>query len=181
MHAAAMRSPPIPPVETTMDASLRTQVQQLLDKHRILRIATLRPDGWPQVTTVGYLNEGLTLYFMSGRESQKARNLARDNRVSLAIDEDTSDPMAICGLSMAALAEPVTDEGTIGRVLAMYPTKYPEYAAMMPNLELSGVAVFRLTPKVISVLDYTKGFGHAELTTVDPADLAVRRTPASNP
>jgi hypothetical protein len=28
-----------------------------------------------------------------------------------------------------------------------------------------GVALFRLTPNVISVLDYSKGFGHTDLVT----------------
>jgi hypothetical protein len=27
------------------------------------------------------------------------------------------------------------------------------------------VRIFRVTPKVISVLDYTKGFGHTDLVT----------------
>jgi hypothetical protein len=28
------------------------------------------------------------------------------------------------------------------------------------------IAVYRVVPKVISVLDYSKGFGHADLVTV---------------
>ncbi len=43
-----------------------------------MTIATLRPDGWPQATTVAYANEGLTIYFVCGPDSQKATNLARD-------------------------------------------------------------------------------------------------------
>ena len=78
-----------------MDASIRTQIIQLLDEHRIMSLATLRPDGWPQATTVGYVNDGLTLYFLCGKDSQKARNLMRNDRVSLTIDHDVSDPMAI--------------------------------------------------------------------------------------
>jgi hypothetical protein len=35
-----------------------------------MTIATTRPDGWPQATTVGYANEGLTLYFLCGPDSQ---------------------------------------------------------------------------------------------------------------
>ena len=66
-----------------------------------MTIATLRPDGWPQATTVGYASDGLTLYFLCGPDSQKARNLARDDRVSLAIDDDTEPVMEITGLSMA--------------------------------------------------------------------------------
>jgi nitroimidazol reductase NimA-like FMN-containing flavoprotein (pyridoxamine 5'-phosphate oxidase superfamily) len=63
-----------------------------------MTIATNRPDGWPRATTVGYVNDGLTIYFLCSPQSQKAANLERDNRVSLTIDHDVSDPMAITGL-----------------------------------------------------------------------------------
>ena len=87
-----------------MDEEIRRTILTLLDQHRIMTIATLRPDGWPQATTVGYANEGLTLYFLCGPDSQKAANLARDDRVSLTIDHDTPQVMEIKGLSMAARA-----------------------------------------------------------------------------
>lgn len=156
-----------------MDAALHGKILKLLDEHRLMSLATLRPDGWPQTTTVGYVSDGLNLYFMCGKDSQKAKNLTRDNRVSLTIDSDTSDPMAICGLSMAARTTPVTDQEQIRRtMLAMLPKKYPEYLKMMGQLDLSGVAVFRVSPEVISVLDYTKGFGHTDLVTVSASDRA---------
>ena len=78
-----------------MEENLRAKVLGLLDQHRIMSIATLRPDGWPQVTTVGYVSQGLTLYFLCGLDSQKAANLARDDRVSLTIDHDAPQIMAI--------------------------------------------------------------------------------------
>jgi hypothetical protein len=36
-----------------MDEEIRQKILTLLDQHRIMTIATLRPDGWPQATTVG--------------------------------------------------------------------------------------------------------------------------------
>lgn len=156
-----------------MDAALRSKTLQLLADHRIMSLATLRPDGWPQATTVGYLSEDLTLYFMCGRDSQKARNIAADNRVSLTIDRDTPDPMAIAGLSMAARAYPVTDPEEVRRkMFEMLPKKYPEYQGMMSGVDLQGVTVFRVEPVVISVLDYSKGFGHTDLADVAPSELA---------
>jgi nitroimidazol reductase NimA-like FMN-containing flavoprotein (pyridoxamine 5'-phosphate oxidase superfamily) len=149
-----------------MDDAIRNQILALLDQHRIMTIATLRPDGWPQATTVGYVNEGLTLYFLCGLDSQKAANLARDDRVSLAIDHDTPDLMAITGLSMAARAQAVVDRDEASRILGLFPLKYPENIAVpvpMPTPE--DVKIFRVTPTVISVLDYSKGFGHTELVT----------------
>src|SRR5437868_7941691 len=107
-----------------MDDEIRRKILALLDQHRIMTVATLRPDGWPQATTVGYVNDGLTLYFLCGLDSQKARNLARDDRLSLTIDHDTADLMAITGLSMAARARAVDDRAEAEKVLRMLPLKY---------------------------------------------------------
>ncbi|HTJ59030.1 MAG TPA: pyridoxamine 5'-phosphate oxidase family protein [Devosiaceae bacterium] len=146
-----------------MDEAQKRQILTLLDEHRIMTVATLRPDGWPQATTVGYVNDGLDLYFLCGRDSQKAANLSQDDRVSLTIDHDTPDLMAITGLSMAAHAQPVLDRAEAERVLKMLPTKYPEQIPLpgpMPSPD--DVRIFRLVPTVISVLDYSKGFGHTD-------------------
>ena len=113
-----------------MDAEIRTKILTLLDQHRIMTIATLRPDGWPQATTVGYANEGLTLYFLCLRDSQKAANLARDDRVSLTIDYDTPEVMATTGLSMAARAQEVADCDETGKVLDMLQMKFPGLSHM---------------------------------------------------
>jgi hypothetical protein len=49
-------------------------------------------------------------------------------------------------------------------VLRKLPLKYPEQVSLPgPMPEPENVRIFRLTPTVISVLDYTKGFGHADL------------------
>ena len=147
-----------------MDDTIKRKIQTLLDQHRTMRIATLRPDGWPQVTTVGYANDGFALYFLCGKDSQKAANLARDNRVSLAIDDDTPQVLEIAGLSMAARAEVVNDTAEGERALHLLFQRYPEQKSMPgPMPTRADVRIFRLTPSVISVLDYSKEFGHTDL------------------
>ncbi|WP_175920028.1 pyridoxamine 5'-phosphate oxidase family protein [Burkholderia pyrrocinia] len=149
-----------------MDEDIRLKILALLDQHRIMTIATLRPDGWPQATTVGYANEGLTLYFLCGLDSQKAANLAKDDRMSLTIDHDTPQVMEIAGLSMAAHAQVVTDPKETEKALHLLMLKYPEQASMpLPMPTPADVRIFRVTPTVISVLDYSKGFGHTDLVT----------------
>src|SRR5512143_237279 len=109
-----------------MNPALRQKILALLDQHRIMTIATLRPDGWPQATTVGYASDGLTLYFLCGPDSQKAANLARDDRVSLTIDHDTPQVMDITGLSMAAHAQRVVDPAEAEKALRLLMRKYPQ-------------------------------------------------------
>src|SRR5215471_10066157 len=117
-----------------MDAEIRKKILTILDQHRIMTIATLRPDGWPQATTVGYANEGLTLYFLCLRDSQKVANLAQDDRVSLTIDHDTPDAMATAGLSMAARAQAVADRDEAGKALRMLQMKFPGLSEPLPML-----------------------------------------------
>ncbi len=148
-----------------MDETIKGKIIELLDHHRLMTVATNRPDGWPQATTVGYVNDGPTIYFLCGPESQKAQNLARDNRLSLTIDHDVSDPMAITGLSMAAHSHPVIDPAELAKAMKLLAERYPEYAKY-PAPKPEEIRVFRVEPKVISVLDYSKGFGHTDLVTV---------------
>jgi general stress protein 26 len=156
-----------------MDEALKAKIVDVLGRHRIMSLATQRPDGWPQATTVGYVEDGLRLYFMCGKRSQKAHNLAHDDRVSLTIDNDTSEPMAISGVSMAARAHVVEDPAELQRMLGeRLFRKYPEYAPMMKDMNTAEMACFRLDPEVISLLDYTKGFGHSDLIRVEAADLS---------
>lgn len=147
-----------------MNDQIRNTILRLLDKHRIMRLATLRPDGWPQATTVGYGNDGLTLYFLCGLESQKAMNLAQDDRVSLTIDDDTSQVMEITGLSMAGHAEVVSDPIEGHKAMQLMIEKYPQQKSFpLPMPNFAELCVFRVKPTVISVLDYSKGFGHTDL------------------
>jgi PPOX class probable F420-dependent enzyme len=149
-----------------MDEEIKQKILTLLDQHRIMTIATLRPDGWPQATTVGYASEGLTIYFLCSPDSQKAANLARNSRVSLTIDHDTPQVMEITGLSMAAHAQVVVDPAEAEKALRLLMRKYPQQSSIpLPMPSPADVRIFRVTPMVISVLDYSKGFAHTDLVS----------------
>ena len=154
-----------------MRPELKATILKILDDNRIMTLATLRPDGWPQATTVGFASDDLRIYFLCGADSQKAANLALDDRVSATIDHDTADPMAITGLSMAAHARRVREPAEIARFEGLLLAKYPEYRDM-PMPEPGSLAIFALQPKLISVLDYSKGFGHSELVAVEHERLS---------
>jgi len=150
-----------------MDAAAERTILEVLAKQRVMSLATVRPDGWPQATTVGYVSEGLTLYFLCGLDSQKAQNLARDDRVSLTINDDPPDIMRITGLSMAGRAQQVEDRAVAARVLALLPLKYPDCPPPpIPMPTPDQLRIFRVTPSVVSVLDYSKGFAHTDLVTL---------------
>ena len=143
----------------------------LLDQHRIMTIATNRPDGWPQATVVSYVNDGLIIYCVVGRDSQKYANVVHDPRVSLAIANDYPQPLQIKGLSIAARAEISTDPGEREYVQEILLRRYPEYK-IMPPPDPAELPLLRITPQIVSLLDYSQGFGHTDLLQVTDNDLA---------
>ncbi|KQZ19899.1 MULTISPECIES: PPOX class F420-dependent oxidoreductase [Streptomyces] len=52
------------------------------------KVATVREDGSPHIAPVWFLLDGDDLVFNTGKESVKGRNLARDGRVSVCVDDD---------------------------------------------------------------------------------------------
>ena len=74
--------------------------------------------------------------------------------------------MEITGLSMAAHAQAVADPAEAEKALRLLMAKYPRQAGLpLPMPTPADVRIFRVTPTVISVLDYSKGFGHTDLVT----------------
>ena len=154
-----------------MKQEFKRQIVSLLDGHRIMTITTNRADGWPQATVVGYANDGLILYCFIGRDSQKFANISRDPRVSIAIAHDYPQPLLIRGLSMAARVLVVEDQGEIDHAGEILLRRYPEYK-VMPRPDPAAVPMLRVTPEIVSILDYSKGFGHTDLLRVTSQDLA---------
>ena len=86
----------------------------------------------------------------------------------MTIDGDTPEVMEITGLSMAARAQAVVDRTEAEKALRLPMRKYPEQKSLPSSLPMptpENVRIFRLTPTVISVLDYSKGIGHTDLVS----------------
>jgi nitroimidazol reductase NimA-like FMN-containing flavoprotein (pyridoxamine 5'-phosphate oxidase superfamily) len=153
-----------------MNQELKQRIIDLLDEHRIMTIAVNRADGWPQATVVGYANDGLFIYALIARAGQKWANILLDPRVSISIARDYPDPLQIRGLSMAARAAEVTDPAERERVGAIFLKRYPEYKTM-PSPAPAEMPLVRFTPEIVSILDYSKGFGHTDLVRTADVNL----------
>ena len=96
--------------------------------------------------------------------------------MSIVIGCDFDDPRQIEALSIAANAsdvrDPVQREHAVDLVLARHPA-----LANLGRPDLTHSAVIRAYCSIVTVLDYSKGFGHADVLTVskDAAEMAPRR------
>ena len=163
-----------------MHPTLKATILELLSAQTDMTIATVRSDGYPQATTVSYVNDRLKIYFGCSKDSQKAKNIARSNKVSLTVNGHYSEWSQIKGLSIGGIADRVTADRELKLIEELMRAKFPQ-VAQYGDVVSTAVAFFKVTPLVISVLDYSKGFGHTDLVTLEPPRgnaLALKRNGA---
>lgn len=146
-----------------MDQAHQDFILDVIEHAHDLTLATVREDGYPQATTVTYAHDGLTLYAGIGSHSQKAHNIRRDAKVSLTINLPYRQWGEIRGLSMSGLAQVLEDPAEIAHARDCLVRRFPQVAEWGGPDMAREVVFLRITPQVISVLDYSKGFGHTEL------------------
>ncbi|MFJ8992158.1 PPOX class F420-dependent oxidoreductase [Streptomyces sp. NPDC102279] len=73
------------------------------------KLSTVRADGSPHVAPIWFVLDGDDLVFNTAKDSVKGRNLARDGRVALCVDDDRP-PFAFVVLEgTAVLSEDIDD------------------------------------------------------------------------
>jgi len=152
-----------------MDKTTETFLLQQLKRHRVMTLATARPDGYPQATIVAFANDRLTLFVAVDSNSQKARNIRRNPKVSVAIGSDRRDWSKITGLSMAGQARVLRKTDEIALAKSRLLARFPDMKKLGEADDFKGWAFIEVVPLVISALDYTKGFGHTELIKLSSA------------
>jgi len=139
-------------------------ISAVLNRERLLSLAMNRPDGWPQVTTVGYLNEGLNLYFIVARSSQKLANAEKDSRASVAIRSESGPHGDAVGLSMSGRITEVLDPLMIERLNQQVIARYPDLHVYCPGGD--AVAVLHFAPEIVSCVGVMDGRSEAQTFSI---------------
>lgn len=139
---------------------------KILNENRIMSIATVRPDGWPQSTIVGYANEGWRLYFLIYRTSQKFENISNDNRISVSVGHEPRELCDIKAVYAGCNAREVTNTKERSHAWQLLAERHPNLTDLAPP-QNDEVATMVAECRYVSTLDYSKGLGHSESLTID--------------
>ena len=143
---------------------------QIMDSHRIMAMATVRTDGWPQVTIVGYANVGLLIYFMIYRSSQKFANIQHDDRIAIAVGEEPQNVSSLQAVYSSAHAVEVTDRNVREVAWRLLRERHPNLEQYALE-DQSEAVLMQARCEHVSVLDYTLGWNASEHFVAMPADV----------
>jgi len=149
---------------------------RILNRHRAMAISTVRPDGWPQTTIVGYVNQGFDIFFLIFRSGQKFANIQHDDRIAVAVGAEPTELRNLQAVYAGGHAQEVTDPAEREEVWRLLMERSSNLAGFkMP--EAQGAAFMKFTCRYVSVLDFSQGIGHTEQFTVDESGAVIEGGP----
>ena len=169
IHRSAGRRGPSAVRASPWTQVIREEILSILDRASDMTLATIRGDGYPQATTVSYAHDGLDALLRVRRrlpEGPKHRRATTRSRSRSTCPMRTGARSAAC--RWAAVRHSLTRSARDGAGRAAPAGEVSQRAS--PSTRPTGrmgVAFFKVVPKVISVLDYRKGFGHTDLVSND--------------
>lgn len=88
---------------------------------RTAKLSTVRADGSPHVTPIWFVLDGDDLVFTTGKSSVKGRNMTRDGRVALCVDDDRPPYDYVVLRGRAVISEDLAElRDWAGRIGARY-------------------------------------------------------------
>ncbi|HEU5417598.1 MAG TPA: pyridoxamine 5'-phosphate oxidase family protein [Streptosporangiaceae bacterium] len=91
------------------------EVTAMLAAARKVQLATINPDGTPHLVAMYYVLISGRITFWTYRSSQKARNLARDPRVTCLV-ESGEQYFDLRGVQVRGTAELIADPAAVGEI-----------------------------------------------------------------
>lgn len=139
-------------------------VHGYLQEHHVATLATSDASVW--AAAVFYVNDGYTIYFLSSPTTRHCRNLARNARVALTIQEDYADWPEIKGVQLEGEASELSGSEELHARL-LYGKKFPVVGklAQAPAAIVKAMAKvrwYKVVPTRLYFIDNSAGFGRRD-------------------
>jgi len=144
---------------------MKDRLKELMDSHKLMRIATLDESGFPNVRSVDFVCASESaIYFTTFKQTRKVKEIAKDNRVYFVIDREanTIEELArvqyVRGRGKAFMVDtPEEMQESMGMLLGKYP-----FLKDLPG-DPTMMNIYRVDIDTVELTDNTKGFGHVDI------------------
>jgi general stress protein 26/predicted MFS family arabinose efflux permease len=146
----------------------RQQVPQYLNDTRFIILSTVGPANSPATRALGsFAADGLTVYFSTGRTSDKVGQIAANPNVSILFQHERQEVASFANVEIRGVAEVLACEEERAKAIRLISLRNPRFKERAEKGELGGNALLRVTPKQVKVVDFSKGHGPAAVSNIE--------------
>jgi uncharacterized protein len=152
-------------------SDIACRIAIFLEAHHVMSLATCGPFG-PHGANLFYARDGLSLLWVSDRQSTHSTNIGINPQVSATIAPDYCDFDEICGIQIFGHAYHLSNTAECYSARALLATRYPTLQRLSdrPMIERAYLSAeaYRLIPSRIIMIDNRRGFGHKDTLDLRP-------------
>jgi PPOX class probable F420-dependent enzyme len=127
---------------------LNKKAAQLIARERVCRVATVNEHGLPHLVPVCHVLANGRLYFGSGNDARKVKNIERNPRVAVTVDLYSDDWAHIKGVMVQGTAKLFARGPRFRKIRRLLYQKYPQYRTDAALGESDSVVV-EVTPTAV--------------------------------
>ncbi len=127
---------------------LKRKVAQLLERERLCRVATVNEKGMPHLVPVCAVLANGKIYFGSGNDGRKVKNLEKNPQVAVTVDLYSDDWAHIKGVMVQGTAKLFARGPRFRKIRDLLYVKYPQYRTDAA-LATSDSVIVEVTPTAV--------------------------------
>ncbi len=120
---------------------LKKSVAELIQWERVCRVATAGRRGMPHLVPVCHVLHGGKIYFASGDDGRKVKNLRENPRVTVTVDCYSDAWANLKGVMVQGRARLIQRGPRFKKIRALLYTKYPQYRREAAIAESDSVVI----------------------------------------
>jgi len=106
---------------------LNKKLSQLIERERVCRVATVSAEGVPHLVPVCSVLRDGKIYFGSGRDGRKVKNIQATGRCTVTVDLYTEEWDSLRGVMVQGQAALIAKGPRFRRARTLLYRKYPQY------------------------------------------------------
>jgi PPOX class probable F420-dependent enzyme len=127
---------------------LTKKVAQLIERERVCRVSTVNPEGMPHLVPVCSVLADGRIYFGSGNDARKVKNLEANPHIAVTVDLYSDDWAHLKGVMVQGTARLIGRGPRFRKIRTLLYRKYPQYETDAAIDESDSVVV-EVTPQAV--------------------------------
>ncbi len=138
---------------------IKEQIVNYLSKRKFLTLATSSQKGEPITHPIAYVNKEDTVFFSTGKQTRKYKNIQENPNVAYSVYDLTEHLDEVISVQMQGKATPLTDKKDVDEINKMLKQKFPNMSYLIKDPDS---VIIKINPKSCYFMDYSKGFGYRD-------------------
>ncbi|MDA8234441.1 MAG: pyridoxamine 5'-phosphate oxidase family protein [Clostridia bacterium] len=135
---------------------------EYIGQSKFVVLATTDGSGVPVVRTLAsFANDNLNVYFSTGRNTAKVEQIAANPKVSLLFQHEGQELAGFQNVTLTGQAEPLQSGDELSKAIQLLSDRNPRFKERVAKGGLGDTLIFRVEPKSVKYLDFSKGVGPA--------------------